>query len=518
VNLDRREGAEQRLLVVTPTGRDSKLAVELLKRCGFNAEPCDRIEQFFRTFGPDIGALIIADEALTPASVVQLTSLLENQPPGLDVPVIILTRREAGGSAAASFPSLYRRANVTMLERPIKTENLLSVVRNVLSARLRQYEVRSLLSTLEQRIEERDKFLAMLAHELRNPLSVISNSLMVLSHSAELKNSRPLELATRQARIIGRMLDDLLDVARFANGKVTVDKQNVALSTVIQNAVDACGPNMLQKRQHFTHELGRGVVVYGDPTRLTQLFSNLLMNASKYTPLDGQIGLSCEIHDSSVDVRIRDNGIGIEPALLNHLFEPFAQGEQGLERSEGGLGLGLALAKSIAELHAGSIKAFSLGIGCGSQFSVWLPITSAEAGETGTDPLLIDAHHTSSLRIMLAEDDADGAESLQGLLGICGYKVHIVRDGRAAIAAASVLRPQVILLDIGLPQMNGYELAQELRKRIPDQTPLLVALSGYGRPEDLQRSREAGIDYHLVKPIQLEELQKILTEYETSRH
>ena len=328
-----------------------------------------------------IGALIVADEALTPEFVTQIISILENQPPWSDTPVIILTRRQNSGSMAHSFPSLYRRANVTVLERPLKTEILLSVVRNVLSARQRQYEVRSLLDTLEQKVQERDQFLAMLAHELRNPLSVISNSLLLLNQSVDAKRSRPLELATRQTNVIGRLLDDLLDVARFANGKIGLEKENVALSTVIGNAVDACRRNMLQKRQHFTPTLKREVIVNGDPTRLTQLFSNLLMNASKYTPEDGKIDIHCEVRESNVDVTIKDNGIGIKPELLTHLFEPFVQGEQGIERSQGGLGLGLALAKSIAELHGGSIKATSAGIGCGSEFTVRLPIASAEAAE-----------------------------------------------------------------------------------------------------------------------------------------
>jgi CheY-like chemotaxis protein/nitrogen-specific signal transduction histidine kinase len=393
-----------------------------------------------------------------------------------------------------------------------------SVVRNVLSARQRQYEVRSLLNSLELKVQERDRFLAMLAHELRNPLSVISNSLHLLNNSGEVKRSRPLELATRQTNIIGRLLDDLLDVARFANGKIGLEKEDVALSTVIGNAVDGCRQNMLQKRQHFTPNLKREIIVNGDPTRLTQLFFNLLANASKYTPEDGQIDIHCEIHNSNVEVIIKDTGMGIKPELLAHLFEPFVQGDQGMERSQGGLGLGLALAKSIAELHGGSIQATSAGIGRGTEFTVRLPLASGEAAATGSQPSLMSAQYTGSLRIMLAEDDADAAESLQAMLATCGYEVHIVKDGRAALAAAFVLQPQVVLLDIGLPGMNGYELAQELRERMSDRKLLLVALSGYGQPEDLRRSREAGIDYHFVKPLQLEKLQEILTKYETNRH
>jgi signal transduction histidine kinase/ActR/RegA family two-component response regulator len=517
MNLDGHEGGEQRLLVLTPTGADSRLAVQLLRRCGFNAEACVSSEQFYRELGSDLGALIIADEALTPELVDRLISILEDQPPWSDIPVIVLSRHQTLGSTAHTFPKLYQRANVTVLERPLKTDILLSVVRNVLSARQRQYEVRSLLNTLQQKVRERDHFLAMLAHELRNPLSVISNSLQLLNHSVEAKRSRPLELATRQTNVIGRLLDDLLDVARFANGKISLEKENIALSTVMANAVEVCRRNMLEKRQHFTPSVGRDVVVNGDPTRLTQLFSNLLMNASKYTPADGKIDIQCEIQGSKVAVSIKDNGIGIKPELLAHLFEPFVQGDQGIERSQGGLGLGLALAKSIAEHHGGSITVTSAGTGRGSEFTVRLPVASAEPAKTRSEPSLNGAQYNGSLRIMLAEDDADAAESLEGLLRVCGYDVHIVKDGRAALAAAFVLQPEVVLLDIGLPEMNGYELARELRERLPDRKLLLVALSGYGQPEDLRRSREAGIDHHLVKPLHLEKLQEILSEYEAER-
>ncbi len=204
---------------------------------------------------------------------------------------------------------------------------------------------------------------------------------------------------------------------------------------------------------------------------------------------------------SNADVTIKDNGIGIKPELLTRLFEPFVQGEQGIERSQGGLGLGLSLAQSIAQLHGGSIVASSDGTDCGSEFTVRLPIASVASAQIHLEPSSMGEQYNGSLRIMLAEDDADAAESLQALLSGYGYEVHTVSDGRAALAAAFSLQPQVILLDIGLPEMNGYELARELCERMPDRRPLLVALSGYGQPEDLRRSREAGIDFHFVKPL-----------------
>jgi signal transduction histidine kinase/CheY-like chemotaxis protein len=508
------EHAEQRLLVLTPTGRDSKLAVELLKRCGFKAEPCESSEELYRELESGVGALLVADEALTRGFVMRMISILENQPPWSDIPMIILTRRQSAGSTAHSFPSLYRRANVTVLERPLKTETLFSVVQNVLAGRQRQYEVRSLLNILEQKIRERDQFLAMLAHELRNPLSAISNALQLMNRSADKKSGRPLEVATRQTKVISRLLDDLLDVSRFANGKITLGKANVGLAAILGNVVDAFRDSIAQKRQHLTSTISRDVIIKGDPIRLAQLFSNLLMNASKYTPADGQIDIRSQIQDSNVAISIKDNGIGIEPELITRLFEPFVQGNQGIERTQGGLGLGLALAKTIVKLHGGSIEAASAGIGSGSEFTVRLPIANAQVVETRSETTLSSDGHTSSLRILLVDDDADAGETLEMLLSEFGYEIHTVKDAPAALTAAFVLQPQVVLLDIGLPGMNGYELAQELRKRMRNPQLLLIALSGYGQPEDLRRSREAGIDYHFLKPLKVEKLQEILTDYE----
>ena len=196
------------------------------------------------------------------------------------------------------------------------------------------------------------------------------------------------------------------------------------------------------------------------------------------------------------------------------MFEPFAQGNQGIERAQGGLGLGLALAKTIAELHGGSIEAASAGIGFGNEFTVRLPIANAQVAETRSETTLGSGGHTSSLRILLVEDDADAGETLEVLLSEFGYETSTVKDASAALTAAVVLQPQVVLLDIGLPGMNGYELAQELRERMRNPQLLLIALSGYGQPEDLRRSREAGIDYHFLKPLKVEKLQEILTDYE----
>jgi len=506
---------EQRLLVLTPTGRDSELAVDLLRAHGFEAEACSNYEQLYSDIEAGVGALVVADEALNQGFVQRMISILENQPPWSNIPVIILTRPQHLAAMPSSYQRLYQRINVTVLERPLKTQILTTMVQNVLATRQRQYEIRSLLDALEQKVRERDQFLAMLAHELRNPLSVISNSLELLNNTAEVQKSGPLEMAIRQTGVIARLLDDLLDVSRFANNKFNLNIANIGLSVVIANAVDACRRNLLLKRQHLTTSIAGDVVVSGDPTRLVQLISNLLINASKYTPADGRIDIRSSAEGSMVEISVKDTGIGIQPELLATLFEPFVQADQGLERSQGGLGLGLALARTIAELHGGSIRATSAGIGTGSEFIVRLPIASSATTDPIVKPVSGRAIHNGSLRILLAENDPDAGESLQALLNSCGYEAHLAKDGPAALTVAFALQPQIILLDIGLPGMNGYELAQQLRERMHDPALLLVALSGYGQPEDLRRSREAGINYHLVKPLKFERLQEILNSCDT---
>jgi signal transduction histidine kinase/CheY-like chemotaxis protein len=502
----------EQLLVLAPTGRDSAMAVSLLKRHGFDATACCNAEELYASLESDIGGIIVAEEALTAAFVKRMLEFFEEQLPWSDLPTIILSTKDTSDAVNP----LYRRSNVTVLERPVKTRMLVSVLQNVLAARRRQYQVRSLLAELQESIHERDQFLAMLSHELRNPLSAISSSLESITWKFGESSEKAIGIAKRQIRLITRLLDDLLDISRFANAKIRLDKTLVRISEPLNAAADACRANFLQRQQEFSVKLGKDALLSGDPSRLNQLFSNLLINASKYTPHGGRIELSCEVKGGNAEVRVRDTGIGIAPELLSQVFEPFVQGEQEIDRSQGGLGLGLTLARNIASLHGGFIEASSPGAGRGSEFLVRLPIASAETQGAGAEPLVRDAADSPSLRILLAEDDTDVAESLKSVLQLFGHEVYAARDGFTALQSASLIQPQVVLLDIGLPGINGYTLAKQLRDRPYRGRLLLIAISGYGQPDDIQRSKQAGIDHHLVKPIEIGKLQGILAQYHST--
>jgi len=498
----------ERLLVFAPTGRDSELAVKLLREGGFAAQPCADADELLRVQEFGIGALIIAEEALTPEFARRLLELFDAQPPWSDLPALVLTRSGRHGISSHPLAQMLARPNVTLLERPLKTYALYSVVTNALAARRRQYEIRSLLENLEEKVRERDRFLSMLSHELRNPLSAITSALELLHRTDSQATERPaLQIALRQTRAIARMLNDLLDVSRFANGKMSLYKAPVRLSDVIAMATDASRPNIGQKRQHFTTSIERDVILDGDQVRLAQLFSNLLVNASKFTDEEGEINLSCKVNEAMVETRVKDNGIGIGPELIPGIFEPFVQSTQGIDRSQGGLGLGLALAKGIAEAHGGSIEAAGNASGLGSEFIVRLPISEQQSDAVCAEQS--ESKAARPIRILVVEDDLDAASSLEALLRELGHDVHVAGDGAGGLAAATPLQPQVVLLDIGLPGMSGYELAQRLRMALPREVQL-VAISGYGQAEDLRRSKECGIDHHLVKPVNLEDLETIL--------
>jgi CheY-like chemotaxis protein len=350
----------------------------------------------------------------------------------------------------------------------------------------------------------RDEFLATLAHELRNPLAAIRNAAQVLRQSGGRPpaGERPLEVIERQARHMGRMLDDLLDVARLVRGKLELRRGPVDLERVLDDAVEAARP-LLQQQGHRLDRRGPPgpLPVDGDAARLEQVFVNLLHNAAKYTPAGGHVRLEAEAADGRARVRVRDDGAGIDPDLLERVFEPFAQADRSLARSPGGLGIGLTLVRKMVELHDGTVTAASDGPGRGSTFTVTLPLRPAAAAAE-------DAGATA--RVLLIEDNDDAREMLHLLLGLWGYVVEAVGDGPGGLARARAWRPDVVLIDIGLPGMDGYEVARALRQSEGGRCPLLVAVTGYSQPSDRRRALAAGFDAHLVKPVELEQLTALI--------
>ena len=374
------------------------------------------------------------------------------------------------------------------------------------------------VSTLQKVQEElrdanrrKDDFLAMLAHELRNPLAPISTAAQLLRLSMDDPKRVALsgEIISRQVHHMTELIDDLLDVSRVTRGLIELDKQPVDIKSVISNAVEQTRP-LIESREHtLSIQLGAlQTTVHGDPVRLVQVVSNVLSNAAKYTPRGGQIALRVEARAQDVEITVKDNGNGIEPGLLPHIFELFAQGRRTPDRAQGGLGLGLSLVKSLVELHEGHVDVHSEGPGCGSTFRITLPICHVkETGERERGRR--QAMASRPLSVMIVDDNADAVLLLREMLVADGHQVAMFVDPYTAMAYASDHVLKVCILDIGLPGIDGYELARRLRGNPHTSGATLIALTGYGQSHDKILSEAAGFDYHFVKPVEVGELRAI---------
>jgi signal transduction histidine kinase/DNA-binding response OmpR family regulator len=366
---------------------------------------------------------------------------------------------------------------------------------------------------LHREVQENDRrkneFLAMLAHELRNPLAPIRNAVGILRRyeASDPTQDWSREVIDRQVRQMTRLIDDLLDVSRITQGKIKLKRERVDLLAVVGRAVETSRPLIDERRHELTVSLPPGPVpADADPARVEQVLANLLNNAAKYTEPGGRIDLTGELGDGGLTLRVRDTGVGIAPEMLAGVFEMFTQVDRSLDRAQGGLGIGLTLVKTLVELHGGRVEAHSGGPGRGSEFTVRLPV--APAGEGTPEGPREDAPaavpHPSprtARRVLVVDDNADGANALAHVLRLTGHEVRVAHTGPGALSEAEAFRPGTVLLDIGLPGMDGYAVARELGERLRPDRPLLVALTGYGRDEDRRRSREAGFDHHLVKPV-----------------
>jgi two-component system, sensor histidine kinase len=361
----------------------------------------------------------------------------------------------------------------------------------------------------------KDEFLAILAHELRNPLAPLRNALEILKRgggeSTIARDAR--EMMERQLRQMVRLVDDLLDVSRITTGKLALRTRIVELQDVIRSAIDTAKPLLEQRRHTLSVVLpAEPLQVDADPTRLSQVFSNLLNNAANYTEAGGRIEVRADASDTDIAVSIRDNGIGIAPDMLGAVFRMFAQADASLERAQGGLGVGLTLARHLIELHHGSIEAKSKGLGHGSEFIVRLARTQAKpAPALAVAPAArAQPAYAGARRILIADDNVDFAMSLEAILCPLGHDVRVAHDGVAAQEIAATFAPQIAFLDIGLPGCNGYDLARNLRRLPQTAHALLIAITGLGQEDDRRRSRDAGFDLHLVKPVEPSQLVDII--------
>ena len=373
---------------------------------------------------------------------------------------------------------------------------------------------------LEAADRRKDEFLAMLAHELRNPLGAIANAGHVLDRRAggDPRTRELVAIVGRQIRHLARLVDDLLDVSRFSHGHIELHKAPFELRRAVEGAVETARPLVEQRRHTLVLSLAdEPLWLEADATRIEQVLSNLLHNAAKFTPPGGHIELAARRDGGEVVIAVRDDGAGISPDLLPRIFDLFVQEERSLDRSHGGLGIGLTLVRSLVERHGGAVAAASAGPGQGSELTVRLPLhtppedmeptpEAGAAGEAAAPP----AH------VLLVEDNLDAAEALGELLRMWGHTVHLAHDGASALEAARRRRPDVVLLDIGLPGMDGYTVAEQLRAVPGHDGVKLVAVTGYGQESDRQRAALAGFDHHLVKPVDVERLRELLA-LETAR-
>jgi PAS domain S-box-containing protein len=375
-------------------------------------------------------------------------------------------------------------------------------------------EQREAEEALREADRHKDEFLAMLAHELRNPLAPIRNAIHVLRVVAprEPTLDRLRDVIDRQVTHMARLIDDLLDVSRIARGRVELRKERHDIAQIVRQTAEDYRENLEGSGLSVSVDVeGAPLCVDGDGTRLAQIVGNLLHNAGKFTDRGGsvRVGVRRDASGSSALVSVEDTGVGIEPAVLARLFDPFSQAAQGLARSKGGLGLGLALAKALAELHGGSVSAQSDGLGRGSTFVVRLPLVRAAGAGTpsgATTP-------AKRLRILVIEDNADAAETLEMVLALAGHDVKVALDGRTGIEMARALRPDVVICDIGLPGgVDGYDVGRALRSEPALRSISMIALSGYSQDEDRRRSREAGFDAHLAKPAEVDKLTALLAD------
>jgi signal transduction histidine kinase/ActR/RegA family two-component response regulator len=497
--------ARDRVMVLTASGRDSALIIRVLERHRIAADACRSAGELAAAL--DVaGCAVVAQEALAGDGLATIEAELRRQPPWSDFPFILLAFRPPPGRAASrAWQAL---GNVTVLDRPTRCRSLLTAVVAALRARQRQFEA-------EQAIVHRDQFLAMLGHELRNPLAAIA-----LANEAERqkryapeahRDQRGHEIIARQARHLSRLVDDLLDVARVTSGKVVLEAAAIDLNVVIERSVQALAMSARQSAIELATTLWpQPLMVSGDSVRLEEALGHLLSNAIKYSPPKSRVEVSSRAETGAAEITVMDRGLGISAEMLPRVFDLFAQAEVALDRSRGGLGIGLTIVKSLVELHGGSVRAESGGLGQGSTFSVTLPLLDA-----GAEPASPSTRHLPTgalpLSVLVVEDNDDLLEMTKEVLEGFGCDVAVARDGPSGLERLNQIRPALAFIDIGLPGIDGYTLARRVRSATTG-GPWLVALTGYGQPADRERALAAGFNRHLTKPVSVAALRQAVEE------
>ncbi|MEA3641916.1 MAG: hybrid sensor histidine kinase/response regulator [Lamprobacter sp.] len=535
----------ERILILAPSAADASVCERFLREAQLQPDICADTEALYQALAEPAAALVVAGEALRGGAGASIREHFRQQEAWSSLPLIVLTRRLAQVSVEAlGDDDLY--GHVRLIERPVNRTLFVNTVKLALRERRQQYRIRDLLDERAEHIAQRDEFLATLGHELRNPLAAIMTCGEVLE-SLRLdapQAARCLGVISTQSAQIKRLLDDLSDISRINRRKLSLQCEALSLNTALNEVVVQVQSRLDDSGQRLELEIGDDPMpLWADATRLRQIFANLLVNASRYSPPETTISLSARTTDGLAEVCIRDQGIGMSAETQAHIFEPFFQAPQRAgepQTSRSGLGVGLTLARSLVALHAGSIQAESEGPGQGSQFRVVLPLQAAsptaavheqeqEQEQQELKPELKPEQQQQhqdqdqqqgqqqpqqmrkapfpSQRILLIEDNLDFGNGLKRLLELRGHDVVLAHDGPSGLSAAESHRPDVVVLDIGLPGLDGYEVATRLRRLKGFDDLRVIAVTGFSRDVDRRRSRRAGIDRHLAKPVAMPELE-----------
>jgi signal transduction histidine kinase len=506
-----------RVLVLAATPKDFALTQSVLERHDLTVAACAAAPELRARLDDGAGAVLLAEEALAQQQV--LVDWIEQQPAWSDLPILVLARPSTDSTFLAA--ATQRLGNVTILVRPIRIAALVSAVQAALRARRRQYQIREYLierAAAEERLrlndQRKDEFLAILAHELRNPLAPISNALHIVRPWLAQNDKMAVfgQMMSRQVGNLTRLVDDLLEVSRVTRGELDLHRERIELGAVLRSAVESSQPLIESRKHRFDVSLPlQPVYLQADAVRLAQIVANLLNNAAKYTPSGGHIALAAAIDGGDAVIEVQDNGLGIPAEDQSRIFELFIQVDKNRNRAQGGLGIGLTLVKRLTELHGGSVDVVSEGRGRGSRFIVRLPLAKPpERGTAGVagggDPDLSRVH------ALIADDNRDAADSLGLLLEQFGASVTVAYGGREALAALDLQRMNVAILDIGMPDISGLDLARCIREQAGGRAFPLIALTGWGQERDISETREAGFDHHLTKPVDLALLATLLSD------
>ncbi|HTM21270.1 MAG TPA: ATP-binding protein [Kofleriaceae bacterium] len=507
---------EQRFLILAPTGRDASLTCRMLGQAGLAAVACADLDGLISAAGEGAAALLIAEEALGRQPLARLGELLAGQETWSDLPIIVFTsgggdQATIGARHAGLLPIL---GNVTLVDRPLRPITLISAARSALRARLRQYQGRAAIAEQERAVRYRDQFLAMLGHELRNPLAAIQLATQAADYRGE--STRVQQVIRRQTAHLTRLVDDLLDVSRVTSGKLVLHRQVADLSELVERGLHTLEPELRTRKLDLVVDLpDEPVPVAIDVVRIEQVLTNLVTNAIKYTGAGGRIRVAISVDDDQAVLIVSDTGAGLAEDMLERIFELFAQADTTLERSRGGLGIGLTLVRSLLELHGGSIEARSPGLDQGSSFIARLPL-AVQRAESAPARAVAGSAPRGGARILLVEDHEDSRELLTDVLQLHGHQVRQVADGRAGVDAALEEPPEVMIIDIGLPALDGYGVARQVRAELGERV-YLIALTGYGQPDDRRRALDAGFDVHITKPVDSMALLDLLARHVSQR-